>query len=516
MFSRALENSLAYKIVAGILDGLVNAGKESRIWGLIVFIVSRFRLYVRESRIVRIAGGAADWFGSKIRGSLLVNRFLLLRDNTATSKSSIFYRVYTGIRGALEKIFRLLRLDRLLAGSIFIKPHIWCGVTVVFIPLLPTMAVLGLALISYVSLIADLLMTPDRELRYFSINKYIYFYSLIYMAAALLSVSRQSSLKIGAVTVCFVLFFVVLINSIRTKSQLRHLVYGIISAGVIVSLYGFYQFIFPDNFASRWLDTDMFSDIGLRVYSTLANPNVLGEYLLLVIPFSVAFSITTKNRVGRLFFTLSALIMLVCLALTYSRGAYLGIILAAALFLTLLDRRFIVPGIIALFIGFLIMPSSIIERFFSIGNMSDSSTSYRVYIWMGTLAMLKDYWFSGIGPGETAFNMVYPVYSYNSVTAPHSHNLFLQIMCDTGFMGVVIFIAIIYQFFKNTFASLRREKEGEGRIYVIAGISAVCGFLVQSMTDYSFYNYRVMLMFWVVLGISLLFTKYSALEDKAV
>ena len=130
--------------------------------------------------------------------------------------------------------------------------------------------------------------------------------------------------------------------------------------------------------------------------------------------------------------------------------------------------------------------------------------------------MLKDYWFSGIGPGETAFNMVYPAYSYSSITAPHAHNLFLQIISDTGVIGIVIFIAIIYQFYKNTFASLRREKKGEGRVFVIAGISSISGFLVQSMTDYTFYNYRVMLLFWAVVGISMLFTRYSKLEGEAV
>ena len=73
-----------------------------------------------------------------------------------------------------------------------------------------------------------------------------------------------------------------------------------------------------------------------------------------------------------------------------------------------------------------------INRFASIGNLGDSSTSYRVYIWMGTLAMLKDYWMCGIGPGDAAFNLVYPKYSYSGIVAPHAHNLFLQIVCDAG------------------------------------------------------------------------------------
>lgn len=36
-------------------------------------------------------------------------------------------------------------------------------------------------------------------------------------------------------------------------------------------------------------------------------------------------------------------------------------------------------------------------------------SNYRVNIWIGTMKMLKDFWFCGVGPGEDAFNTVYPL-----------------------------------------------------------------------------------------------------------
>lgn len=36
--------------------------------------------------------------------------------------------------------------------------------------------------------------------------------------------------------------------------------------------------------------------------------------------------------------------------------------------------------------------------------------------------------------------------------------------------------------------------------------------MVQSMTDYTFYNYRVMLLFWAVLALGLLFTRCKELK----
>ena len=184
------------------------------------------------------------------------------------------------------------------------------------------------------------------------------------------------------------------------------------------------------------------------------------------------------------------------------------------MFLVLLDRRFILLGILGLLMLPFILTETIINRFMSIGNMQDSSTSYRVYIYMGTIAMLKDYWLCGIGPGTDAFNQVYPAYAYNSISAPHSHNLFLQVMCDAGICGIFVFIAIIYQYYKAAFASLTRERNKKNRVLIIAGISAISGFMVQSLFDYTFYNYRVMLLFWIALAFGILFTDIPSLREE--
>ncbi len=108
---------------------------------------------------------------------------------------------------------------------------------------------------------------------------------------------------------------------------------------------------------------------------------------------------------------------------------------------------------------YFVLPDTVITRFTSIGDLTDNSTSYRVYIWMGVLAMLKDYWLCGIGPGDAAFNMVYPAYSYNSIDAPHSHNLFLQMVCDAGICALVVFFLLLFPLLPD---AVHRRQPGEG------------------------------------------------------
>ncbi len=456
----------------------------------------------------------ASWCSKQFQNSCIIQWFLKKDEQKIVVRNSIFFRIFWGLRRALSKIFYRLGLKKLFTNSIFKMSFLWCGFAVLLAPILPTMLVLAFVLAGFGSLILSFLYDRKRKLHYFSVSRYIYFYAFIYFFATLTSVARGASFLGGILTVCFILFSIVFANAIETKRQLYIILFLFVCIGVLVSFYGFYQFMFPGKFSGVWHDVDMFESISFRVYSTLENPNVLGEYFLLVLPFSAALCINSKSMFNRLFFAACSGIMLLCLILTYSRGCYIGIMGAVAVFLVLWDRRFIFLGIVVLLLLPFILPDTIINRFLSIGNMDDSSTSYRVYIWLGTLAMLKDYWFCGIGPGTDAFNQVYPAYAYNGISAPHSHNLFLQVTCDAGIVGLIVFVLLIFQYYRMTCGALSREVKKENKVLLIGAISAMTGFMIQSMFDYTFYNYRVMLLFWVCVGFGMIFTRISRLREE--
>ena len=61
--------------------------------------------------------------------------------------------------------------------------------------------------------------------------------------------------------------------------------------------------------------------------------------------------------------------------------------------------------------------------------------------------------------------------------------------------------------------SLSKEKDWTSRLLQIAFTAGVCGFLVQAMTDYSFYNYRVMFLFWAYLALGAASARRSQLPE---
>ena len=62
-----------------------------------------------------------------------------------------------------------------------------------------------------------------------------------------------------------------------------------------------------------------------------------------------------------------------------------------------------------------------------------------------------------LGPGDGAFNMVYPAYSYNGIVAPHAHNLFLQIVCDAGIAALGVFLLLLFVYFRMLCSAMSRS-----------------------------------------------------------
>ena len=86
-------------------------------------------------------------------------------------------------------------------------------------------------------------------------------------------------------------------------------------------------------------------------------------------------------------------------------------------------------------------------------------------------------------------------------------------MCDAGIVELVIFVVLLVAFGRTMCVAISREKEFAGRVWQIALLSGAVGFMVQAMTDYSFYNYRVMFMFWAYLALGIVSARRSTLEE---
>lgn len=417
---------------------------------------------------------------------------------------AIFFGTVAGLlAGILSPLYAALFLGGMwFFFMVLYKVEFGVFVTVFLAPIVPTMVVAALCLLCLFSLLIRALTVKKFEFKTEGIGLTILIFLGIYLLAGLTSFAKFKSLQIWGIYFAFISFYFVIINTIKTKSQLMNLLTTFCLSGFLVCFYGILQYVFDWNISQAWMDEEMFEDIKMRIYSTLENPNVLGEYILLVLPVAISLMWKKPGILSKLTYGGISAVMGIALILTFSRGCWIGIMASASVFITFAAGKLWGLALLVLPIIPMILPDSIINRFTSIGDMKDSSTSYRVYIWMGTFLLLKDFWLTGIGPGTENFTQVYPFYSYSSVVAPHSHNLFLQVLAETGILGLAAFLLVILFYIKNLAKAHQVQgKFGDISVIMVGLGSAVTGFLVQGMFDNCFYNYRVFMIFWAVIAL---------------
>lgn len=414
---------------------------------------------------------------------------------------AVFFGAVCGILSSLVSFYAsiLFLFGLLYVFAVLYKTEFGLYTTAFLAPIVPTMVLAGLCLLTGFSFVVKVVTSKKFKLKYGVPEVLVMLMIFLFLVSAITSYAMTKSIQIWAIYAVFMSFFFVVVNTVKTKKQFFDLTTVLVISSLAVCLYGILQYIFGWNVKQAWIDEQMFEDIKMRIYSTLENPNVLGEYILLTLPLAVGLMWTKKGALAKFFYACICVVLFAALILTYSRGCWIGIMLAAGIFVTLVAGKLWGLLLIALPIVPFVVPESIVNRFLSIGDMKDSSTSYRVYIWLGTLLMLEDFWITGIGLGTEAFARIYPFYSYNAISAPHAHNLFLNLLAETGIGGIVVFVVLLIVFFKRL-AGIHALKGRGGAVstMTVAFASAIAGFLLQGLFDNCFYNYRVFMIFWMV------------------
>ncbi len=372
---------------------------------------------------------------------------------------------------------------------------------ITLLPFLPTMIMaLGALALLAVFLIKSIVLPKRYEFHYSSLTLFVILMGAMFVWGVINSYAKMSSAKSVMVYLAFLTVYYLIINLLSEQKSVQTVINLMVAASVICSIYGIYQYFTPEEL-NVWQDSQMFGDIEGRIVSFFENPNVYGEYLILMIMLNFAAVINTEKRSFKAFGIVALLLSAVCMVLTYSRGCWIGIAVSVMLFLFIMYRDWFMRGIVLGCASLFFLPKSVITRLMSIGNLADSSTSYRVYIWEGTLSMLRDFWQTGIGVGTDAFNSVYPVYAYGAISAPHPHNLYLLLVSEMGILALVLFLVFVLFMIKKLFSVSQTCADKKLSVWSAAMVSALVGYLIQGMFDNVWYNYRVFLFFWIFVGL---------------
>lgn len=291
------------------------------------------------------------------------------------------------------------------------------------------------------------------------------------------------------------------------------LIVAFLTVSVLVSGIGLAQKLLGVTAEGIWVDPQEFPELKIRVYSTLVNPNILAGYLVLVIAYGAAlFSVFKAKRV-RLALVITSLLAAGCLLYTYSRGNWLACAAVLFIFCLLFYHKAFLPvlGIGAL--GFAVGGHAVWHRLGSILNGQDTSMALRMAYLRSTKWIIEEY---PLGVGWYGYRFVYPTYNYyladTSVIMYHCHNLFLNVLAELGWHGLIVFLAVwgmfLYHGWKLAFNKKGAWTTALGRGYVLASV----GIAIGGLTDHVYFNTQMGLLFWLLGVLTMLSYKLDKYE----
>lgn len=288
---------------------------------------------------------------------------------------------------------------------------------------------------------------------------------------------------------------------------------------LVVSVFGLRQWFFGAEALATWVDPTSNLVGTTRVYSYLGNPNLLAGYLIPAVMLSGAAVFAWPRWTPKLLAGLSLLVNMACLVLTFSRGGWLGFVAGGFALLVLLVqfwsirfnafwKRWALPILMGGAVAFLVFSVATLDpvrdRVMSIfAGRSDSSNNFRINVWMAVLDMIKDRPILGIGPGNDAFNQVYPLYQRPRYTALSAYSVFLEIAVEAGLLGLAVFLWLLTVTFGQGWRQMQRLRavQSPQAYWLMAALATMVGMLVHGLVDTVWYRPQVSTLWWLMLAI---------------
>jgi putative inorganic carbon (HCO3(-)) transporter len=265
---------------------------------------------------------------------------------------------------------------------------------------------------------------------------------------------------------------------------------------------------------ARWADPNSVADGTIRVYGPLENPNLLAGYLIPILPIALVALLRWRTWPQRLFAAAALVLGAAALFLSYSRGGWLGMLASLGVIMLLLVlrqtrswpplwRRLFPVLLIATGVALLVVAVTQIEplriRVLSlVAGRQDSSNNFRINVWLAAIEMIQDRPWLGIGPGNSAFNLIYPLYQQPKFNALSAYSVPLELLVEGGIPGLLAGLGLLLASGRAGLAQLKGESSWA--LPALAALAAIAGLCVQGATDTIFFRPEVQITGWFCLA----------------
>ncbi len=290
----------------------------------------------------------------------------------------------------------------------------------------------------------------------------------------------------------FSIFFSFALGAILIKKSqdLTKLIKVIIFASLMPALVALYQ---------------LFSGTGLiegginRAYGTMAHPNMLAFYLLLPITLAIfIFLNVKKTRLEAYIYLIIAIFLSSILIYTYTRGAYVALLLIFITVGLLKSRKFLMVAGFGLLI-FYFASFTFQERFNTLFQSDPyGSINWRIDLYHDSISYVAESPIIGQGVG-----LAETIIANNRdfrLGATQPHNDYIRLTLDGGYIGVGIYLLLIIMLFSELIRLYNRENRTRLKVLNIFVLAFAISLYAMSIGDNILNDTTLEWHFWALIG----------------
>ncbi|MBI5037306.1 MAG: O-antigen ligase family protein [Candidatus Kerfeldbacteria bacterium] len=332
-------------------------------------------------------------------------------------------------------------------------------------------------------------------------HTYMIGWLVIGLAGVFFSVHWYGSLSYWFLLAAYILIYFSAIHFFRTWRHIELFNWGVIGVGVLGALAGFVMFL---NQSSP------------RLSGFLFNANAISGVFILLIPLACIQWIQAERKLYKTIWGLSALTMIVGLALTYSYTAWVSSIIPLYILLRRFHRQIFSRTTVVIMllcailgvgglIGFRYAQHKDLGRAIKIYetiSYSDfiSSFSQRWNFLVSAIHMAIDH--PIIGTGLNTYQDMYARYAETVNEQPrYAHNYYMQAFAELGVFGGAALVAFIILVGRRIIVVIRRETDEHRRGILIGAALGALASATHAAFDFGWHFALVFILFWLMLGV---------------
>jgi len=320
----------------------------------------------------------------------------------------------------------------------------------------------------------------------------IYLYILLWTGSSYLNFSAPISLNDERLQawknyMILPLLFVIVVNNIKDRHQMKKLMIALTIGYVISEYYTWRQIGITPGLASRGKIRGTFVWLGVNevaAFFTQYSFVFLGLYLLL------------KKKMNKIIIGIIFIISNYIILFLFSRGAYLGLIAGLGAIFFIKKKILLIPLIVLLIFWQNILPSEVIERIKYTKDEEtgtyESSSQRRIDIWEKSIELFQENPVTGVG---------YFVFPYLGYDLGDTHNLYMKVLAEQGIIGMILLLMLFWLALKSTLRLYKESKDDLLKGLGLGFLGCIAATIVNNIFGDRWTYLQLGSYFWIIMAL---------------